>query len=574
MLAIPQITLEDYAKYPHRMGDVLAKWAKETPDKKAIINFDTKKEVTWKEFDQTATVIAMALINQLGLKKGDFIATSLPLLTEHVYLMYACYKIGVVIAPLDLRLKPPEVIRCLGLIQAKAYFHLGKTEVADFGALAQAVMKNCPFIEHFIQLGTPDQVVVEGSKSVWEIMGRAKTDAEEAMKAGPASSELLQKYGKMAAEVNEDDGCLVIFTTGTTGFPKPALLSHKNITSQNLCLGMGFDINKDDTMLVNLPPSHVGCTTEQLATPLFFGGTVVMLHIFDPAKSLQAIQDYKVTAFGQIPALFAMEWRLPNYNDYDLSSLKFALYGGQSVTKPFLEKLSTMAPSFGTGLGLTEVAGFSSYSPLDGTVDDILASVGFDMPITPLTIRKPMNDDGTAGDMLPDGETGEVCYTGPQVFLGYVGNEEATKKTISSDGVLYTGDLGFKDDKGLHLVGRSKLVIKPKGYQVYPPEVENFIADGMKDKVASVGLVGQKHDVFTEAIVAFVEKKPNVDLTADEVLAHCKGLAAYKRPSLVIILEPTTMPLNRVAKTDYQVLKNMAAEAVEKERAAGRWDKA
>ncbi|MHA1684663.1 MAG: class I adenylate-forming enzyme family protein [Promethearchaeota archaeon] len=570
-MAIPQVTLEDYEKHPHRLGDVLAHWAGEKPGELAIINFDTKKEVTWKEFDQSATVIAMALIDQLGLKKGDFIATSLPLLTEHVFLMYACWKIGVIIAPLDLRLKPPEVIRSLSLINAKAYFHLGKTEHADFGALARAVMDNCKFINHFIQFSAPDECV-EGSKSVFEIMEKAKAVTAREMAAGPESSELLQKYGAMVKAVSEDDGCLVIFTTGTTGLPKPALLSHKGITSQNLCLAKGFDINETDRMLVNLPPSHVGCTTEQLATPLFIGGTVVLLHIFDPVKTLQAIQDYKVTAFGQIPALFSMEWRLPNYNDFDLSTLKFALYGGQAVTKPFLEKLSKMARSFGTGLGLTEISGFCSYTPLDGTVDDILASVGFDMPITPLTIRKPMNADGSAGDTLPDGETGEICYTGPQLLLGYVGNEEATRKTISTDGVLYTGDLGFKDEKGLHLVGRSKLVVKPKGYQVYPPEVENFIADGLKDKVAAVGIVGAKHEVFTEGIVAFIEKKPDVELSIDEVMEYCKGMASYKRPSLVVLLEPTTMPLNRVSKTDYQVLKKMAADAVEKARKEGGWD--
>ncbi|MHA1792073.1 MAG: class I adenylate-forming enzyme family protein [Promethearchaeota archaeon] len=569
-MGVPQITLEDYGKYPHRMHDILAKWAKDLPDKVAIYDADDKKEVTWKEFEQTTTVIAMGLIDQFNIQKGDIIATSLPLLTEHIFLMWACYKIGAVIAPLDLRLKPPEVIRCLSLIKPKVYVHLGKTPKADFSALAKAVQQSSPFIENYIQFSKPEECI-EGSMSVFEFIGKAKAAAENALKE---QNELLKKYKGMSDAVDENDGCLIIFTTGSTGFPKPALLSHKNISAQNLCLGKGFNININDKMLVNLPPSHVGCTTEQLATPLFFGGSVVILHIFDPAKSLQAIQDYKVTAFGQIPALFAMEWRLPDYDKYDLSSLKFALYGGQSVSRQFLENLSKMAPKFGTGLGLTEVAGFCTYSPLDGTVDDILASIGFDMPITPMTIRKPMNPDGTAGDELPDGEIGEVCFTGPQVFLGYVGNEEATKKTISEEGVLYTGDLGYKDEKGLHLVGRSKLVIKPKGYQVYPVEVENYITDGMKDKVANVGIVGAPHEVFTEGVVAFVEKKPGVELTPEEVIEHCKGIASYKRPSLVVIVEPGQMPLNRVAKTDYVKLKEMALELIEKEREAGRWDKA
>jgi len=339
-------------------------------------------------------------------------------------------------------------------------------------------------------------------------------------------------------------------------------------------LYVAFDFEPKDRMLVNLPPSHVGCTTEQLATTIFAGGTSVLLHVFKPEESMDAIQKYKVTAFGQIPALFAMEWRLPNYNDYDISSLKFALYGGQAVTRQFLEQLSTMAPSFGTGLGLTEIAGFCSYSPLDGTVDDILASVGFDMPITPISIREQMKEDGSAGAVKAQGEIGDICYSGPQIFLGYLNDEENTRKTISTDGILYTGDLGSVDEKGLHFAGRSKLMIKPKGYNVFPTEVEEFISGHLKAKVGDVAVVGAQHDIFTEGIVAFVEKKPNVTLEVEELETICKDMASFKRPSHFVILEPAGIPLNRVAKTDYVTLHEQAAEIVEKLRAEGGWDKA
>ncbi|MCK5346667.1 MAG: AMP-binding protein, partial [Candidatus Heimdallarchaeota archaeon] len=144
--------------------------------------------------------------------------------------------------------------------------------------------------------------------------------------------ELLKRYNEAHDSIKETDGCQVIFTTGSTGFPKPALLSHRGITSQNLCLAYGFKMEESDSMLVNLPASHVGGQAEQLMTPLFMGGKVVVLNSFKPDLSLEAIQKYKVTTFGQIPALFNYEWMLPNYDEYDLSSLKFALYGGQSVS--------------------------------------------------------------------------------------------------------------------------------------------------------------------------------------------------------------------------------------------------
>jgi acyl-CoA synthetase (AMP-forming)/AMP-acid ligase II len=389
--------------------------------------------------------------------------------------------------------------------------------------------------------------------------------------ADPKGSEDLKAFQEVMDSVRETDGCQVIYTTGSTGFPKPALLTHRNITCQNMCLGTAFGMDKDPRMLVNLPPSHVGGQAEQLMTPFFWGGTCIVLHMFDPEKSLQAIQDYQVNSFGQIPALFAMEWRLPDYETYDLSSLQFALYGGQQVSRPFLEQLSRMSPKFGTGLGLSEMAGFVTYSPLDGTVDDILASVGYDMPVTPLSIRKPMRPDGAAGEELPDGEVGEICFAGPQVFVGYVNNEEAYRKTVSTDGVCYTGDLGFRSEKGLHFAGRSKLVIKPKGYQVHPAQIENHFEE-LKDCVAACAAVGAPHDIFTEGVVLFVEKKKGADLTEAELQAHAKGIAGYMRPSAYVILEPGLLPLNRVAKTDYVQLKEQAQKHVLKLREKGAWD--
>ncbi|RJO63602.1 MAG: long-chain fatty acid--CoA ligase, partial [Myxococcales bacterium] len=298
----------------------------------------------------------------------------------------------------------------------------------------------------------------------------------------------------------------------------------------------------------------------------------VILHIFDPAKSLQAIQDYKVTCFGQIPALFNLQWRLPNYDQFDLSSLKFALYGGQQVSRKFLEQLSTMAKGFGTGLGLTETAGFCTYSPLDGTVDDILAGVGYDMPVYPLAVRQDMDREGTAGKEMPPGEVGNICFKGSQTFLGYVNDPAATAKTISRDGWLYTGDLGYVDDRGLHFAGRAKHVIKPKGYQVFPAQVEDHFCE-LSGKVAVCGVVGVEHEIFSEGIVAFIEKKPGVELTEKELEAHAQGMAAYMRPLHYLVLEPGAFPFNRVAKTDYVELKARAEKEIAALREKGGWDR-
>jgi acyl-CoA synthetase (AMP-forming)/AMP-acid ligase II len=143
--------------------------------------------------------------------------------------------------------------------------------------------------------------------------------------------------------------------------------------------------------------------------------------------------------------MFNLEWMLKDYDRHDLSSLKFAAYGGHAVSRPFVDQFATMAPVIGTGLGLTEAAGFCTYIQASAADREaILAGLGQDMPIYACSIRQPMRADGSAGDELPTGETGQVCFRGPQTFLGYVNDPAATAQAISRDGFLYTGDLGFK----------------------------------------------------------------------------------------------------------------------------------
>lgn len=528
-------------------------WAARKPGEPVVFNATRDTSITWAQLDRVSRLLAGHL-EQIGLSKGDCVAVSLPLLNELIILEYACFRAGLVLVPLDLRLHPAEVLRCLGLTRPKVFACLGKTPAADFGALASAVKDHCPFVEQLWMFCAPEQVI-EGAKSFGTVMAEAMAQGREP-----------------AAAVEPDDGALIIFTTGSTGSPKPALLTHEGTTAQNLCLGTAFEFNETQRVMINLPASHVGCQTELLMTCLFMGGTVVSLEVFDAGKTLEAIEKYKVTLLGQIPAMFHMLWRHPDYPKRDLSSLKVAVYGGQSVPRPFLEKLRTMAPKIGTGLGLTETSGFCTYTPLSGDVDEIAAGIGFPMPIYPMTIRAAMKADGSAGGELPEGSIGHVCFKGIQTFAGYVNDREATAAAISKDGYLYTGDLGWVDGKGLHFSGRAKFVIKPAGNQVFPGDIEEHFAK-LADKVAGCGVVGVDHALWSEAIVAFIEKRPGVELTEVELRRHARGLTSYMRPLHYVIVEPGALPLNRVAKVDTLRLREMAQAEVKALRERGRWDR-
>jgi acyl-CoA synthetase (AMP-forming)/AMP-acid ligase II len=309
----------------------------------------------------------------------------------------------------------------------------------------------------------------------------------------------------------------------------------------------------------------------------FGGGTAVLLEVFDAGRSLRAIARHRVELLGQIPAMFNLEWMLKDYDRHDLSSLKFAAWGGHAVSRPFVDQLAAMAPVIGTGLGLTEAAGFCTYIQASAAGRETLlaglgAGLGQDMPIYPCSIRQPMHADGNAGDELPSGEIGHVCFLGPQTFLGYVNDPAATAKTISRDGFLYTGDLGHKDAAGLHLTGREKWVIKSFGYQIFPGDVERHICT-LAGKIANCVVVGVAHEVASEAVVAVVEKKPEVELSRRELDRHARSLPSYMRPRHWIILSPGQMPLNRVAKPDCIRAQEMARQEIERLRARGEWDR-
>ncbi len=565
-MQMPRYTLADYeTEYAdrHLLHGVVTKWAKVKPDATAILSADGSRTLTWNEFDRLTGAMAAELL-KLGFSRGDFVVTQLPLTVDHVLLEYACFKVGVILAPIDLRLAADEVVRVVQNLRPRGFVGLGVAAPFDFRGTLIAVRENCTWLEHLFAVSTE---AIAGSRAFAEITDPARRAAEGVGGQVDAAVE------RATAAITPDDGALVIFTTGSTGTPKPALLSHRNITIQNMCMsGAIFGGDLGLRTLVHLPPSHVGCQTEMMMSTLFGGGSVVLLEVFDPVKTMRAVQQHGVQIFAQIPAMFSLVWMLKDYDQYDISSMRLVAFGGNSVSKAFVDRVAAMAPLVGTGLGLTECAGFCTYALVkQGEHEWLAAGLGADMPIYPCTVRQAMREDGNAGDELPDGEVGHVCFRGPQTFLGYVNDPEATAKTISRDGYLYTGDMGVKDATGLRLTGRAKWVIKSFGHQIYPGDVEARI-NSLTEKVANCVVVGAPHEVVAEAVVALVEKKPSVELDEKELSQHARTLPPYMRPRHWIILEPGKMPLNRLAKPDYLRAQEMALQAVTELRARGEWD--
>ena len=430
-------------------------------------------------------------------------------------------------------------------------------------------------MQHLVQFTADPKPgdIIEGAVSITELMNKMRliwlklTDV------------FTGKLNKIYQQMDKRTPALIIYTTGTTGEPKPAVLCHENIIVQNQILERGLDYKgdkKDFSILVNLPPSHVGCVTETFMTTMLLGGKAVLLRIFDTKATLEAIEQHKVKVIGQIPTMFRMLWNFPEYEKYDLSSLEFVAYAGSAVDTTFLKKLATMAPKFGTGIGMTENAGFATFTPADISHEEMAGQVGQAFPdLAEVSIRKPMKEDGSAGEELPDEEIGEICYHPPIVFLEYYNQVEETKKAVSTEGILYTGDLGcFKQMDGykaLYLSGRKKFIIKQKGYNVFPGEVEEHIAQ--IEGVDVVEVIGMKHELFDEGIFAFVRPVAGSNLDGKDVMEHCKSIASYKRPQHVEMWpSEKELPLTRSTKVDKLELIKLANSIVENLRNNGMWD--
>ena len=245
---LSQLTLDDYNRQfadRHLLHGVVGKWASERPGSIALVSAESGRTVTWIEFDRFATALACEWL-RLGFKKGDYLVTLLPMSVDHVLLEYSLFKIGVIVVPLDLRLPAAEVIRVVEMLRPRGFVCLGLYGPIDFREMGRAVQAKSPWIEHSFTVSSsePD----EGYRSYSALAEAASRAAANKHDAGAA------ELAAAAAAVAEDDGALIIFTTGSTGSPKAALLTHRNITSQNMCLcGAFFGGDSGTRSLVNLP---------------------------------------------------------------------------------------------------------------------------------------------------------------------------------------------------------------------------------------------------------------------------------------------------------------------------------
>jgi len=486
-------------------------WAEQFPDREALIFNDTR--VTYKEFYEKTCRVARLLL-ELNVKKGDRVFTLSAARDEFMYVYLASSMIGAIWYGLNPKYTRDELLYQVGDARPKVGFLVRNYDVTmrDYKDDMMAVKEANPQLEHLVVFDNP-----------WE--GTLNWEQEMVKERKHLDTGLASRI----KEVDEYDPALIIYTSGTTGKPKGSLLTHRNIiasaTIQNRHFAAGISQKGEPVkLLIHFPINHVACAVELVMGGLEMGGTIVMMDRFDPAATLKSIQEEKVNFLGQVPAMFMLEFMLPDFDQYDLSSLKVIVWSGAAAQEGMINRLRKIGALLMTGYGQTENAGFITFTDPGDKLEDLMHTAGKCDPAFDLKIVS------AKGKEMPRGEVGEIWMRGDIIMKGYWNRREATAEAITPDGWLKSGDLATMDDRGyITIVGRTKDMFKSGGYNVYPREIEAVIEQ--HPDVAFASVIAIPDDTWQEVGKAFVMPVPGKNVNPDDLREMCKKhLASYKVP--------------------------------------------
>ncbi len=495
--------------YCGNMGRWISWWSRVDPNKHAVAFED--RRVGYAALNENVNRLANALTKRFGVKRGDRIGCLLTNSIPYYEIVFACAKIGARLVPFNIRLTGPEIAHIARDCAPAVLF----TEDRFLPVLA-STGANPPGM-HVVNLNDGDvqDLRNEGSPQEPEDQGRW------------------------------EDDFAVLYTSGTTGFPKGAVLSQQSILAVTHNMIAAFGHSHRDRFLLQLPLCFTGALIP-LSMPVFHaGGTVFLEKDFVPDRSLELIEKEKITLSCGVPTLWKRVADEAGFAAADFSSLRLVLCGGAPVPIRLLRTYHEKGVPFTAGYGLTEGGGFNMYLP----PDQATRKSGGYIPLLWNDVRA-VDEEGRA---VSPGEIGEILIKGPTVMRGYWNNPGATRETIRK-GWLYTGDLARVDEEGyFFIVDRAKDMIVSGGLNTYPAEVENVIYSF--PKVSQAAVIGLPHEVWGEMVAAVVVPKTGETIAEKELITFCRErLADYKCPKRVLVSE--SLPLSAAGK----VLKRLLRE--------------
>ncbi|MEU9191660.1 AMP-binding protein [Streptomyces hundungensis] len=481
-------------------------------EREALVDVGSGRRWTYAQFGSDVEQLACALL-AVGVAKGDRVGIWAVNCPEWVLVQYATARIGAVMVNINPAYRVHELEFVLRQAGVSVLFASLAHKSSDYRAMVGQVRPSCPELVRTVFIGDPgwDDLVAEGAG-----VSRAALAARE-------------------AELSCDDAINIQYTSGTTGFPKGATLSHHNVLNNGYFVGELLAYTEADRICVPVPFYHCfGMVMGNLAATSHGACIVVPAASFDPEATLRAVEGERCTSLYGVPTMFIAELNLPGFAAYDLSSLRTGIMAGSPCPAEVMKRVVAEMHMAEVSIcyGMTETSPVSTQTRTDDDLERRTGTVGRVMPHVEVKIVDP------AGVTVPRGEAGELCTRGYSVMLGYWNEPERTAETIDAGHWMHTGDLAtMREDGYVEIVGRIKDMIIRGGENVYPREIEEFLHS--HPKIADVQVVGVPDERYGEEILACVIPRDPADPpTLEEVGAYCRDrLAHYKVPRHLRILD-------------------------------------
>jgi fatty-acyl-CoA synthase len=499
------------------LGDNFDRMAAAQPDHEALVDVPSGRRWTYAQMREDVDTVALGLL-AAGVEKGDRVGIWAPNVAEWTLVQYATAKIGVILVNINPAYRMHELEYVLNQAGIALLVAAPSFKTSDYAAMIKDVRPRCAALREVVLLGTPE----------WDALVAAGKRGDRA------------ELARLQAELSPDDPINIQYTSGTTGFPKGATLSHHNILNNGFFIGRLCGYTSADRVCIPVPFYHCfGMVLGNLACTTAGATMVIPGPGFDPEATLHAVQQERCTSLYGVPTMFIAELNHHDFESYDLTSLRTGIMAGSpcpvEVMKQVVERMGMTEVTI--CYGMTETSPVSTQTRPDDTLDRRVSTVGRVHPFVEVKIIDPEN-----GLTLPRGEPGELCTRGYSVMLGYWNEPEKTAEAIDSARWMHTGDVAVMDDEGyVNITGRIKDMVIRGGENVYPREIEEFLYT--HPDILDAQVVGVPDVKYGEELCAWVKLRDGAAaMTAETVREFAAGkLAHYKIPRYVVVVDEFPM---------------------------------
>ena len=523
------------------IGENLRRTVERHPDRDALVVPSQEFRASYRELWDLTTRLARALLVR-GISRGDRVGIWAPNRYEWVVIQYATARIGAVLVNVNPAYRAHELEYTLNQSGLRLLLYAGRFRATDYTAMVDGVRDRCPALT--------ETVVLDGE---WDALLEEASGVDEAALA------------EREASLSFDDPINIQYTSGTTGAPKGATLSHHNILNNGYFCGEILRYTGEDRVLIPVPFYHCfGMVIGNLACTTHGACMVAPAESFDPAATLAAIENERCTSIYGVPTMFIAQLNHADFARTDFSSLRTGVMAGSpcpvEVMKQVREQMNVREITI--CYGMTETSPVSTQTRVDDPVEKRVGSVGRIHPHVEIKVIDP-----ESGRIVPRGASGELCTRGYVVMLGYWNQPEATAAAIDAARWMHSGDLATMDDEGyLKIVGRIKDMIIRGGENVYPREVEEFLYT--HPDVEDAQVIGVPSARYGEEVMAWIKPKAGVALTGDQLRAFCHGaIATYKIPRYWKLVD--AFPMTVTGKVQKFRMREIATAELDLDSAAG-----